>query len=216
MDGHEMTDEEFRAACLAKTAEIRRTGKTWPWPDRKQRSVRRRPARLRAQGTALLALWVIALAALVLVLASCSSTAPRATATPAAAAPPVTTAPAATAPATVAPSPDGTFTGSCDYTLGSDPANGTAQAIGDIDAANTGNVGITVKLTITWPQEGHSPLRLSKTVRIPRGGEQDVQFSRPLSYDQISALQSYQTGHDYADGCTYNGSMTATFGSPAG
>lgn len=211
MDGHEMTDEEFRAARLAKIAETRRTGKTWRWPDRKQRSVRRSPARLCAQGTALLALRVIALAALVLILASCSSTAPRATATPAAAAPPVTTA-----PAPVAPRPDGTFTGSCDYTLGNDPADGTAQAIGDIDAANTGNVGITVKLTITWPQEGHSPLRMSKTVRIPRGGEQDVQFSRPLSYDQVSALQSYQTGHDYADGCTYNGNMTATFGSPAG
>jgi hypothetical protein len=150
---------------------------------------------------------------LLAVLAGCSSAGhSQAAAAPVTGAPPSATA----APAPVAPSPDGTFTGSCDYTLGSDPANGTAQAVGDIDAANTGNVGITVTLTITWPQEGHSPLRLSKTVRIPRGGEQDVQFSRPLSYDQISALQSYQTGHDYADGCTYKGSVTATFGSPAG
>jgi hypothetical protein len=124
--------------------------------------------------------------------------------------------PAVTAPATRAPvatpSPDGTFRGSCDYTLGDSPATGTAAAIGDIDATNTGNVGIVVRLTITWPQEGYPPLSMSKTVRLTYGGEQDTQFHRPLSYDEITRLQSYQTGHDYADGCTYHGVVTGTFG----
>ncbi len=110
-----------------------------------------------------------------------------------------------TPPVAVTPSPDGTFQGSCNYDLGSDPANGTAQATGDIDAVNTGNIGITVRLTITWPQEGFSPLSMSKTIRLPRNGGQDVQFHRPLSYSQLSRLQDYQTGHDFKDGCTYGG-----------
>ena len=136
------------------------------------------------------------------------------------------TAPASSSPAKAAgtaspppspaavPSPDGTFQGSCDYTLGDSPATGTAAAVGDIDAKNTGNIGIVVKLTITWPQEGYAPLTMSKTVRIPSGGEQDPQFHRPLSYDQITRLQSYQAGHGYADGCTYHGEITGTFGQP--
>jgi hypothetical protein len=125
---------------------------------------------------------------------------------------PASSQPAPTQPAAVVPSPDGTFQGSCNYDLGSDPAGGTATATGDIDATNTGNIGIVVRLTITWPQEGFSPLKMTRTIRLPKGGEQDVQFHRPLSYDQISRLQDYQTGHGFKDGCTYKGEMTSTFG----
>lgn len=125
---------------------------------------------------------------------------------------PASPPPAAAVPAAVVPSPDGTFQGSCDYSLGDSPATGTAQAIGDVDAVNTGNIGIVVKLTITWPQEGFAPLKLSKTVRVPQGGDVDMQFHRPLSGDQVDRLQSYQSGHGYDDGCTYRGEMTDTFG----
>ena len=115
-------------------------------------------------------------------------------------------------PVAAVPSPDGTFTGACDYTLGNDPAGGTAVATGDITAANTGNIGMTVRLTITWPQQGYSPLRESKTVRVPAGGSQDVQFNMPLTYDQLSNLQNWQLGHAGDTGCTYNGTMTGTYG----
>jgi hypothetical protein len=118
---------------------------------------------------------------------------------------------ATTAPA-AAPSPDGTFTGSCNYTLGDSPSTGTAMATGDINVENTGNVGIVTKVTITWPQEGFSPLSLTKTVRVPYGGSLDVQFHRPLTGTQVDNLQNYQLGHAGDDGCTYNGSMVGTFG----
>lgn len=119
--------------------------------------------------------------------------------------------PTTAAPAAVVPSPDGTFQGSCSYDLGSDPVGGTAVATGDINAVNTGNIGIVTTLTITWPQEGYGPLKSSKTVKIPTGGQQDVQFHMSLTQDQLDRLQNYQLGHS-GDGCTYNGTMTDTFG----
>lgn len=127
---------------------------------------------------------------------------------------PSTFAPSTTAPApqpSAVPSPGGTVKGSCDYDLGNDPVNGTAEAVGDIDAQNTGNVGIVLQITITWPQEGHSPLRMSKTVRVPYGADQDFQFSRRLTQDELSRLQDYQLGHTDS-GCTYDGTVTGTFG----
>lgn len=123
---------------------------------------------------------------------------------------------ASQSPQAVQPSPDGTFTGSCSYELGDSPSTGTAQATGDIEAENTGNIGIFVKLTITWPQEGYAPLSLSKTVRLPQGGSRDVQFHMQLSGTQLDRLQNYQLGHSGDDGCTFNGSMTDTFGQPVG
>ena len=133
-----------------------------------------------------------------------------------AASPATTTAsPSTSSPevAAASPQPDGTFQGACDYTLGDSPSTGTADAIGDIDATNTGNVGIVVKLTITWPQEGYSPIKQVKTVRIGYGGEKDVQFHRPLTGTELDRLQSYQLGHGGSgDGCTYHGEMTGTFG----
>lgn len=120
---------------------------------------------------------------------------------------------ATTTSAAPAPSPDGTFEGSCDYTLGSSPATGTAVAIGDIQADNTGNVGIKVHLTISWPQEGYGPLKLSKTIRLGYGQSQDVQFHLPLTGTQLDRLQSYQLSHTDT-GCKYNGEMTDTFGQP--
>jgi len=122
-------------------------------------------------------------------------------------------APAATTtPPPASPDPKGTDTGSCDYQLGSDPVGGTAKAVGEIDVTNTGNVGIVVRTVITWPQEGFAPLLMHKRARVPVGGTVPVSFNRPLSYDQITALQSWQTGHNFADGCTYKVTIIDTYG----
>lgn len=34
----------------------------------------------------------------------------------------------------------------------------------------------------------------------------------PLTYDQISNLQNWQTGHNYQNGCTYKATIMSTFG----
>lgn len=126
-----------------------------------------------------------------------------------------TTPPPAPSP-TPTPSPNGTYNGACNYTLGNDPVNGTAVATGDIQLTNTGNIGTVTRVTITWPQQGYAPLSETKTVRIPVGGSDDVQFNRPLTETQLSNLQNWQTGHGYQDGCTYAASITDTYGSVKG
>ena len=117
--------------------------------------------------------------------------------------------PPAAAPA---PNPQGTYSGSCNYLLGSSPATGTAVAVGEIDLTNTGNIGEVTKARITWPQEGFAPLRETRTVHVAAGTTKRVSFSMPLSSNQISALQAWQTGHNYADGCTYRATITGTYG----
>lgn len=118
-----------------------------------------------------------------------------------------------TTPAAV-PSPDAKYVGACDYTLGNDPVNGTAVATGDIEVTNDGNIGVAVTATITWPQQGYNPLTQSKTgVQVAAGQMVDVQFNMPLTQDQLSNLQDWQTGHMGESGCTYAVSMTSTFGS---
>ena len=119
---------------------------------------------------------------------------------------PVTPAPAP------APSPNGTYTGSCDYLLGNSPATGTAVAVGEIDLVNTGNIGTVDRVRITWPQEGYAPITAARTVRTAAGATRPVSFRYPLTYNQISALQSWQTGHNYQDGCTYKATITSTYG----
>ena len=115
-------------------------------------------------------------------------------------------------PAPVTPSPNGTYQGSCNYTLGNNPAGGSAVATGDVQVTNTGNIGTVVRVKITWPQQGYAPLAMAKRIRLAAGGSQDVQFHMPLTYDQISNLQNWQTGHNYQDGCTYKATIMSTFG----
>jgi hypothetical protein len=110
------------------------------------------------------------------------------------------------------PHPAGTSTGSCDYDLGSDPVGGTTVAIGEIDVTNTGNVGIVVRTVITWPQEGYPPLAMHQRIKVPVGDTRPASFHRPLSYDQITRLQAWQTGHNYADGCTYTATIVSNYG----
>lgn len=131
-------------------------------------------------------------------------------------APVAATAPARHSSPAATPSPDGTYQGACDYDLGDNPAGGTGAATGDIDTTNTGNIGIKIRLTITWPQEGYASLSQSKTVRLAPGHESDVMFHLPLSYDQLDRLQNWQADHDYKDGCTYAGKITGVFGAVSG
>ena len=118
-------------------------------------------------------------------------------------------APAAPAPA---PSPDGTYTGSCDYTLGSDPVDGTAVAVGEIDVTNTGNIGTDLRVTISWPQEGYDPITAVRHIRLPAGASRAVRFHVPLSGTQLDNLQNWQEGHGFADGCGYHSVITGTYG----
>lgn len=112
------------------------------------------------------------------------------------------------------PSPNGTYQGACDYTLGDNPVGGTAVATGDVSVTNTGNIGTLVRVKITWPQQGYPSLAMTKKIRLNAGANQDVQFHMPLTYDQISNLQNWQTGHNYQDGCTYKATIMHTFGQP--
>ena len=108
--------------------------------------------------------------------------------------------------------PDAKGTGSCNYTLGSDPVGGTAVATGDIEVRNTGNVGVQAILTITWPQQGYAPLKKAKIVKLGIGASRDVQFHRSLTSNELDNLQNWQLGHIGEDGCTYKISLLSTFG----
>jgi hypothetical protein len=124
--------------------------------------------------------------------------------------------PAPTTPPPPAANPDGTYQGSCDYILGDDPVGGfgpgTAKLIGEIDLANTGNVGVIVRTRITWPQEGAAPITARKTVHLPNGADKVVRFSVPMTGDQVDLLQSWQERHGFKDGCTYHAAFTSTYG----
>ena len=117
-------------------------------------------------------------------------------------------------PAPVTASPNGTYQGACDYTLGDNPVGGTAVATGDVQVTNTGNIGTIVRVKITWPQQGYPSLAMTRKIRLTAGASQDVQFHMPLTNDQISNLQNWQTGHNYQDGCTYKATIMRTFGQP--
>jgi len=118
------------------------------------------------------------------------------------------------APTPVTASPNGTYQGACNYTLGDNPVGGTAVATGDVQVTNTGNIGTVVRVKITWPQQGYPSLAMTRKIRLTAGASQDVQYHMPLTYDQISNLQNWQTGHNYQDGCTYKATIMRTFGHP--
>ncbi len=112
------------------------------------------------------------------------------------------------------PNPDGTYEGSCDYELVFDTFNGhdhMGDLNGEVDLENTGNVGTVEKVTISWPQLGHAPIKLSKTIKIGYGQSKTVQFTRAATTSEIDRLQSYQSTHDDT-GCKYSGTLMDTFG----
>jgi hypothetical protein len=115
----------------------------------------------------------------------------------------------------VFPSPDGTYTGTCDYELSTDFDNYETHAAdlnGEVDVENTGNVGIVIKVAIAWPQLGHAPIAMHKTVKVPYGKTVTARFTQPIGQSEIDRLQSWQEGHDFKDGCTYHGTVLDTFG----
>jgi hypothetical protein len=46
---------------------------------------------------------------------------------------------------------------------------------------------------------------MTKKISLTAGAGQDVQFHMPLTYDQITNLQNWQTGHNYQDGLHVQG-----------
>jgi hypothetical protein len=132
---------------------------------------------------------------------------------------PTTSTPAAstTTPAPV-PSPNASGSGSCSYTLAGDPS-GSNYLTAEVDVTNTGNIGVTAKVSVSWPQEGFSPIKVTKTVKIPYGAN-----SMPISFNYnagsiaggsnvIDNLQAWENGHPGStDDCTYNLDITGTYG----
>ena len=82
------------------------------------------------------------------------------------------------APTPVTASPNGTYQGACNYTLGDNPVGGTAVATGDVQDTNTGNIGTVVRVKITWPQQGYPSLAMTRKIRLTAGASQDAM---PLS-----------------------------------
>ena len=126
--------------------------------------------------------------------------------------------PAAPAPPT--PNPQGTYQGSCNYTIASSPSQQDTLT-GEVDVTNTGNIGTVVRVRISWPQEGYAPIARHRTVRVRPGATKAVRFHVPVgnSWDGsnvISNLQAWQTGHGLRDGCRYRGGIVNTFGQAQG
>lgn len=110
------------------------------------------------------------------------------------------------------PDPDGEFGGSCDYTLPED-IDGDYELIGDVEVANTGNVGIEVEVTIEWLQMGHDPVTATETVQVPYGETETVRFAETVSQTVIDRVQSYRLNQDRDEGyCEYDGAIVQTYG----
>lgn len=113
------------------------------------------------------------------------------------------------------PDPAGTVTGTCAYDLATDLSNYDTHAAdlnAEVDVENTGNIGIVLTVTVTYPQLAHPGIVLSKKVRVVYGQTLTVSFTRPIGQSQITLLQDWQSGHDYDDGCTYKGTINDTYG----
>jgi hypothetical protein len=118
---------------------------------------------------------------------------------------------AAAAPAV--PEPDGTYSGSCDYTLSDDFTSSISGTLtGEIDIKNTGNVGSIIRARITWPQEGYIPVAAHRTVHVRYGSSKTVRFHLPATSNVIDNLQSWQEHHGFRDGCTFRATITGFFG----
>ena len=118
-------------------------------------------------------------------------------------------------PPPATPNPDGTVTGTCAYELSSDLDNYETHAAdlnAEVDAENTGNVGIVLTVTVTYPHLAHPSIVMTKKVKVPYGQTVTVPFTRPVTQSQVSRLQDWQSGHDFDDGCKYKGSITDTYG----
>lgn len=105
------------------------------------------------------------------------------------------------------------LTGTCDYSL-SDTLGGNDTFTAEVDVKNTGNIGIKVKVTASWPQFGFGPLTSHRTVTVPFHKTVTVQLRHSASSEQTLRLQSWQEHHDIKDGCKYDGKILETSGQP--
>jgi hypothetical protein len=92
----------------------------------------------------------------------------------------------------VEPDPDADYTSVCDYLLGdfSDNTRTGYRFVADADITNTGNIGIVVRVNVSWRQIGTNPVKASKTAKIKVGSSKTVHITEPATGDEILAHQS--------------------------
>jgi hypothetical protein len=109
--------------------------------------------------------------------------------------------------------PYGRVSGTCSQASVSKPSQShAADLVGHADVKNTGNIGITVTVTMTWPQLGQRPIAVTKhDVKVDYGQTTSVSFNHPVNQSQLANFQDWQDKQN-EDGCTYTATMTKTFG----
>jgi hypothetical protein len=109
--------------------------------------------------------------------------------------------------------PYGRVRGTCSHSSVPNPSQAhAADLVGHADVKNTGNIGITVTVTMTWPQLGQRPIAVTKHgVSVDYGDTASVSFSRPVDQHQLTNFKDWQDKQN-EDGCTYTGTMINTFG----
>ena len=109
--------------------------------------------------------------------------------------------------------PYGRVRGTCSQASVSKPSSAhAADLVGHADVRNTGNIGITVSVTMTWPQLGQRPIAVTKqNVKVDYERTVSVSFSHPVNQNQLTNFKDWQDKQN-EDGCTYTGTMISTFG----
>ncbi|HEY3088298.1 MAG TPA: hypothetical protein VGJ59_09565 [Jatrophihabitantaceae bacterium] len=109
--------------------------------------------------------------------------------------------------------PYGRVSGTCSHASVPDASQGhAADLVGHADVKNTGNIGITVTVTMTWPQLGQRPIAATKQgVKVDYGQTVSVSFNRAVNQQQLTNFKNWQDKQN-EDGCTYTGTMTNTYG----
>jgi hypothetical protein len=67
---------------------------------------------------------------------------------------------------------------------------------------NTGNVGVQVRVKVTWPQAQHAPASAVTKVRLPAGGSATVRLRTPAT----------GLAPGIVSGCVYHVIVLGTFG----
>jgi alpha-L-fucosidase len=109
--------------------------------------------------------------------------------------------------------PYGRVSGTCSHASVSNASQAhAADLVGHADVKNTGNIGITVTVTMTWPQLGQRPIAMTKSnVKVDYGQTTSVSFDRAVNQQQLTNFKNWQDKQN-EDGCTYTGTMISTVG----
>jgi hypothetical protein len=107
--------------------------------------------------------------------------------------------------------PKAEYTSTCDYVLGDFSSNTSHgfRFIAGADITNTGNVGITIRLTASFKQLGSRPLVVTKEGQIPYNGKRSIEITKPVSQNELDLIQAAQGGGDI---CTAKAKIVGTFG----